>query len=343
MSPERWRRVQAVFHDAADRAGADRAAFLDGACAGDAALRAEVEGLLAADEAPPGVLADPAGALRALLDDPDDDGTGADGVLPAPAVRDGHRVGPYRIVREVGRGGMGAVYLAERTDGHYAQRVALKVARDDLAPAHRARFETERQILADLAHPHIARLLDGGLTDRGVPYLVMEYVEGAPLTAYADAHALGVETRLRLFRQVCDAVHFAHTRLVVHRDLKPSNVLVADGPGGAPVAKLLDFGIARLLAPTGADPALTVGAPLTPAYASPEQLGGGALTTASDVYSLGVVLAELLTGTRRTAPTAPARARRASRRRAPPPSSAGPAPTPTAPAPTPTRSPPRAG
>ncbi|MGQ0648442.1 MAG: protein kinase domain-containing protein [Gemmatimonadaceae bacterium] len=222
----------------------------------------------------------------------------------------GRAVGPYRIVRELGRGGMGAVYLAERTDGQFEQLVALKVIKRgmDTEEIHR-RFRAERQILARLNHPHIARLLDGGLTEQGQPWFAMEYVQGEPITTHCDTQRLGLAERLRIFRQVCDAVRFAHATLVVHRDLKPSNVLVVPDVGpGVGTAKLLDFGIAKVLrAPSdGEDGARAPPHPttqldarlLTPDYAAPEQVRGEPVTTATDVYALGALLYELLTGRR---------------------------------------------
>ena len=205
------------------------------------------------------------------------------------------RVGPYRIVREIGRGGMGLVFEAVRDDDEYRKTVALKIAPPWIdAAALRERFRLERQILAELEHPNIARFLDGG-TDDGLPYFVMEYVDGQPITGFCEARALDVRERLVLLRQVCAAVHFAHERLVVHRDLKPSNILVsADG-----TPKLLDFGIAKLLDPmTGGGATPTVDVRWTPDYTSPEQLRGRAVTTRTDVYSLGLVLYELLVGER---------------------------------------------
>jgi tetratricopeptide (TPR) repeat protein/predicted Ser/Thr protein kinase len=204
----------------------------------------------------------------------------------------GHRIGPYRVVREIGRGGMGTVYLAERDDAEFDQRVALKLVREAQSERVLRWFRYERQILASLEHPNIARLLDGGTADNGIPYLAMEYVEGTPIDEYCIERRLGVEERLSLFRQVCAAVDFAHRRLVVHRDLKPRNILVA---GGTP--KLLDFGIAKLLSPDGSDDTATDTRQrvLTPEYASPEQIRGEPIRPANDVFALGVLLYRLLT------------------------------------------------
>src|SRR5687767_13575885 len=197
------------------------------------------------------------------------------GVASGVAGENGRRIGPYRVLRELGRGGMGVVYLAERDDGQFRRRVAVKVLRasPDADELHR-RFRAERQILASLSHPHIAQLLDGGVTDGQLPYLVIEYVDGLSVTEYCDRHRLGVEARLRLFRDICAAVHYAHQNLVLHRDLKPGNVLIT----GAGEVKLLDFGIAKLLNPNlgGLDQPITRTAfrLMTPAYASPEQVRG---------------------------------------------------------------------
>lgn len=216
--------------------------------------------------------------------------------LPAP----GTRLGPWELIRELDAGGMGVVYLARRADNSYDKQVAIKFVRvDPMLPAWMradliARFENERRLLARLDHPHIARILDGGRSQAGVPYLVMEFVDGDSLTQYCDRAGLDIPARLALFRRVCEAVQAAHRHLIVHRDIKPQNILV--DRGGEP--RLLDFGIARLLAEGGGDDTQTTGMAMTPTYASPEQLRGEPLTTASDVYSLGVVLFELLSGAR---------------------------------------------
>jgi non-specific serine/threonine protein kinase/serine/threonine-protein kinase len=212
----------------------------------------------------------------------------------APSVVDGSRIGPYKVVREIGHGGMGSVYFAERDDEHYHQQVAIKLINPGLnGEAIRRRFRNEMQILANLNHPNIARLFDGGETAGGVPYLVMEYVAGTPINRYCDDHDLSTEERLELFCTVCDAVQYAHQHLVIHRDIKPGNILVT----GEGLPKLVDFGIAKLLsADTPADAQLTVVPFMTPEYASPEQVRGTSVTTATDVYSLGVVLYQLLSG-----------------------------------------------
>jgi serine/threonine-protein kinase len=291
MDVARWTQIQTLFESALERDPDERDAFLQTACADDPDLLAEVRSLLAADaEAHP--LLDSL-ALDAIALPTD---LLPDGILPS----EGERVGPYRIVRPLGRGGMGAVFLAERADGQFEQRVALKLIRGGAASGQIVRrFQSERQILARLQYPHIARLLDGGLTGDGQPYFAMEYVDGVPLDQYCAAHDSSVEQRVDLMRTVCEAVQYAHRRLVVHRDLKPSNILVTEDG----TVKLLDFGIAKMLTgdddPLG-DPALTQTghAVMTPAYAAPEQVRHAPMTTATDVYALGVVLYELLAGQR---------------------------------------------
>lgn len=288
MTPERWRRIEALFEAVLERPPEQREAFLDRACAGDPALHEEVDSLRAQHEAEPTFLETPLVEVPVLPDVPEE---------PDVDAGEDRRIGPYRLIRPLGRGGMGTVYLAVRDDDAFTQYAALKVLRRGLDTEDvLRRFRAERQILAQLSHPNIARLFDGGATEAGRSYFVMEYVEGEVITAYCDRRRLSVDERLGLFRKVCEAVHHAHRNLVVHRDLKPSNILVTEE--GEP--KLLDFGIAKLLAPAEAG----VSAPLTqtgrrvmtPEYASPEQVRGEAVTTASDVYALGVLLYELLTG-----------------------------------------------
>jgi len=284
MIADRWQRLNEVFHSAIALSAEERDAFLAAACADDPALRGEVERLIAAHGHAGGFIEAPALASVAAWTD-------GDGDLAAA----GRRFGAYRVVREIGRGGMGAVFLAERADGQFDQRVAVKLIKRGMdTELVLRRFRAERQILASLEHPNIARLLDGGTTDDGLPYFVMEYIDGQPIDRYADERRLTVAERLQLFLQVCDAVAYAHQHLVVHRDIKPLNILVT--PGGVP--KLLDFGIAKVLLTDASDePATVTGFRLlTPEYASPEQVDGRPATTASDVYSLGVVLYELLTG-----------------------------------------------
>ncbi len=293
LSSDRWPLIESLFERASDLPEAERDAFLDRECGHDEQMRQEVEALLRADRAADGILDRPleraAGAVLATPSGPAD-------APPAGALPPGTLIDVYRIVRELGHGGMGAVYLAERADGAYSQQVALKVVRGGLiAAALERRFLRERQILARLQHPNIARLLDGGFTRERLPYLAMEYVEGEPLTRWAESRSLGAEARLRLFLEVCEAVQYAHRQLVVHRDLKPANILVS----GEGHVRLLDFGIARLLddsAEEGEALTRTGFLLLTPEYAAPEQVRGDAPTTATDVYSLGAVLYELLSG-----------------------------------------------
>jgi eukaryotic-like serine/threonine-protein kinase len=287
MTGERWQRIKAIFQAALERAPAERTAFVTAACADDQSIQTEVEALLKEQDALP------FSSATAL-----DDGLVAK-LLSQAQQLEGKRIGPYQVMRELGHGGMGVVYLAERADGQFEQRVALKLIRRGLAHGDvLRRFRYERQILASLDHPNIARLLDGGATEDGTPYFALEYIAGQPLDEYCRVQKLSVPQRLELFRTVCSAVHYAHQNLVIHRDLKPSNILVtAEG-----VPKLLDFGIAKLLNPTQFDlteaQTQTSVRPMTPAYASPEQVRGEPITTASDIYSLGVLLYELLTGRR---------------------------------------------
>ena len=283
---ERWARVKELFEAAADLDPKERMALLEKECGGDEALRDEIESLIQSDQQTDAFIERPAFEIpRDLF--PDN--------VEEPFV--GRQFGAYQVIREIGRGGLGAVYLAARSDDEYRKQVAIKLVRRGLDTEDiLRRFRNERQILAQLDHPNIARFIDGGTTDNGLPYFVMEYVKGEPINAYCDAHALPTTERLNLFRKVCAAVTYAHQNLVIHRDLKPSNILVT--PEGEP--KLLDFGIAKLLGPgdelfTQTMPALRV---MTPEYASPEQVQGEKITTASDVYSLGVLLYELLTGQR---------------------------------------------
>jgi len=278
-----WSRVDAIFDAALELEPDARSAFLDRECGDDAALRSRVAELL--------VAADGTGPLDRSL--PDLAGDLAKGASDEIGAGEGRRIGPWRLVGTVGSGGMGRVFRAERVDGGFDQNVALKILRWDLADARLVeRFATERQILADLDDPNIARLVDGGVTDDGLPYLAMELVEGRPIDEAIDG--LGIEERLRLFLQVTGAVQHAHQQLVVHRDLKPSNILVTDDGR----VKLLDFGIAKILDETSAGRATThTRAGLaTPSYAAPEQFQGGLITTATDVWALGVLLYRMLAG-----------------------------------------------
>jgi serine/threonine-protein kinase len=283
----RWERTREVLDRALDLAPDERTAWLEESCAGDPELRREVEGLLALEGAAEDFLAEPVFSLHGLAASDSDD----------PNL--GRVVGPYRLLRPLGRGGMGAVYLAERCDGQFEQTVAVKLIKRGMDTDEiLRRFRNERQILAGLVHEHVARVYDGGTTDDGLPFFVMEHVEGEPIDRWCNARRLPVTERLRLFHAVCRAVQAAHQNLVVHRDLKPANILIT----GAGAPKLLDFGIAKLLSPEGGGdgglgaPTELGWRPFTPGYASPEQLRGEPVTTASDVYSLGVLLYELLTG-----------------------------------------------
>jgi serine/threonine protein kinase/tetratricopeptide (TPR) repeat protein len=283
MTPERWREIERLFLDAQPIPDTARAAWLADH-APDPVVRAEVASLLAS--AGQGTAVD---SFRAIIEQ-----VSTAAVRAADTGAVGTRIGAYRLDALLGQGGMGAVYLAARDDEQFHKQVAIKVIRGGMhTPEAIERFRQERQILAGLEHPHIARLLDGGTSAEGLPFLVMEYVEGQPLLTWCEQGNSSIDQRLGLFRKVCDAVAYAHQHLVVHRDLKSANILVtADG-----TPKLLDFGIARLLTPhDGADRTLTMTTALTPAYASPEQIRGQTVTTASDVYSLGVILYELLTG-----------------------------------------------
>lgn len=286
MPQQDWYRIKEILGRALDLEQVEHAAFLDRACADDPESRARVERLLGALERPLPWLGKPVFEAAPDL------------LIPnAPSAAEGHRIGPFEILRELGRGGMGVVYLARRADDQYHQRVAIKLIRGDMATESiKRRFRQERQILASLEHPNIARLLGGDVTSEGMPYLIMEHVEGEPIDAYCQRFDLSITARLELFRNVCSAVQYAHRSLVVHCDLTPNNVLVTRQ--GVP--KLLDFGISRLLA---ADfvPRLLAGTAagrwrMTPEFASPEQIRGQRLTAASDIYSLGVMLCRLLTG-----------------------------------------------
>jgi tetratricopeptide (TPR) repeat protein len=282
MNEQRWQRIEELFAEASALPAADRLAFLERACPGDAPLIEEVQSLLAFDTMGAAVpIAEAIGKVAASFDDP---------------VPESGFAGPYRLLREIGQGGMGTVYLGVREDDQYHREVAVKLVRRGMdSDEILARFRTERQILARLEHPRIARLYDGGSTVDHRPFIVMEYVAGKPIHAYCREHGLSIPQRLDLFRKVCEAVDYAHRNLIVHRDLKPSNILV-DGAGEP---KLLDFGVAKVLE-ANSDPQQTMVQTgmrlLTPEYASPEQVRGEPVTTATDIYALGVILYELLTG-----------------------------------------------
>jgi serine/threonine-protein kinase len=301
MTPKEWQRVKAVLAEAVERTGDDRRVYLDEACENDEALRREVESLLVS------------GSSRAAALERQPWGDSVDSVSTSsskdrvtrtlgpdsPGRPPIEAIGPYKVAQELGQGGMGAVFLALRDDDQYRKRVAIKILRPGMESEDiLRRFRVERQILAAIDHPYVAKLLDGGSTSDGHPYLVMDFIEGKPIDEYCDAKRLPIGDRLTLFRKVCSAVHFAHQNLVVHRDLKPGNILVTSD--GTP--KLLDFGIAKLLNPelslrtvelTRFEVRL-----MTPEFASPEQVQGEPITTASDIYSLGVLLYGLLTGHR---------------------------------------------
>ncbi|MCH9646645.1 MAG: serine/threonine-protein kinase [Deltaproteobacteria bacterium] len=319
MGAELWRRMWQVFEQAAELPTAERGAFLETACAGDWRMRQTVEELLNADaggslldrspySSMDGPLVDgpPLGELserRPEIDPPTSVEVPSPREEPlahslsATSGREPAEIGPYRLLRRLGQGGMGVVYLAQRNDDTFRRRVVIKLVRPGLEREDLLqRLKAERQILAGLDHPGIARLVDSGSTTEGLPYFVMEYVEGTPIDLFCDQNRLDIASRLRIFRKICEAVEYAHRNLVVHRDLKPSNIFVT--AEGEP--KLLDFGIAKLLNPEllapDLEPTATWQRALTPSYASPEQLRGGPITTASDVYSLGVLLYKLLTG-----------------------------------------------
>jgi eukaryotic-like serine/threonine-protein kinase len=288
MTPDRWQKIKKIFSDALELNEVHRREYVKRVCGDDHTLSNEVISLLEAYDAP--------GAVDRSLDE-----------FKISAISEpegvgiiGRRIGPYRIVDELGYGGMGTVYLADRADGEFEQRVALKLLRTGFTSDEQIRrFRAERQILATLTHENIARLYDGGITDDGQPYFAMEHVEGLPIDEYCDSRKLTIHERLKLFLKMCDAVQFAHRKLIVHRDLKPSNILVTNEG----VVKLLDFGIAKALKSDDSMgevvPLTKTGLlPLTPTYASPEQVLGEPITTSSDIYQLGIILYELLTGVR---------------------------------------------
>lgn len=281
MSSTHWERMKEIFGHAAELPPERRPEYLREVCADDALLREEVESLLQAAETPTPVLDSERYGLASILD-----GNGSS--------YEGKAFGHYKVIREIGRGGMGTVFLAERADGEFQQKVALKIVRLSLPDSELARrFRQERQILATLNHPTIARLLDGGVSADGDPFLVMEYVDGVPIDQFCTKHSLSISERLELFLSVCQGIFYAHQHLVVHRDLKPSNILVTEEG----LTKLLDFGIAKLLDANDSDAQTqTQFHAFTPQYASPEQIRGERITTASDVYSLGVLLQQLLDG-----------------------------------------------
>lgn len=282
MDP-RWQKIEEGVCHAVELPIGERRAWLDQFCAGDSELRAEIQSLLSAEDEAQDFLEHSAAPYAGTLLE-------ADSARPLPP-----KIGQYKILREIGRGGMGVVYLGERED-EFKQQVAIKLVKRGLDTEEiLQRFRNERQILASLNHPNIAKLFDGGMTEDGLPYFVMEYIEGEPLTKYSDLNDFSISNRLQLFRRACAAVQHAHQNLIIHRDLKPSNILVTSDRE----AKLLDFGVAKLLtADSDGEATMTRlnQRVMTPQYASPEQIRGKRVTTATDVYSLGVVLYELLTG-----------------------------------------------
>ncbi len=282
MNPEQWQKVKNILENALEKSPETRSVYLDEVCGSNENLRREVEKLLEFEQPEADLLE--GNAVSAVLEN---------GLVSKNFI--GKQIGNYEIISELGTGGMGAVFLAERADGEFKQKTALKLIKRGMdSDAVLRRFINERQILASLEHPNIARLIDGGTTSDDLPFFVMEYVEGTTILEFAEAKNLNLEERLNLFREVCAAVSFAHQNLVIHRDLKPSNVLVTnDGK-----VKLLDFGIAKLLKSDEENQTATQMQVFTPEYASPEQVRGEKLTTATDIYSLGVILYELLTGNR---------------------------------------------
>lgn len=287
MTSDRWSLIEEIFQGALERPPAERKQYVETACENDKELLSEIESLLENDD-------DAERILRSLI---------ADDLKHAAQTSDisetGSQLGPYHLVRELDSGGMGVVYLAVRSDDHYFQVVAIKTIRKgNDTPELVHRFRMERQILATLNHPCIGTILDGGETQDGRPFIVMEYVEGQPITLASQSRGLSIRQRIELFRSVCSAVHYAHQKLIIHRDIKPSNVMVT--PDG--MVKLIDFGISKPLAPelvlSDSSPTATNLRRMTPDYASPEQIQGKHLTTATDIYSLGILLFELLTGSR---------------------------------------------
>ncbi|MFZ0283969.1 MAG: serine/threonine-protein kinase, partial [Terriglobales bacterium] len=297
MQSERWQKVERLYHAVLECEENGRAAFLARACEGDEALRREVESLVSYGGRSGKFIE--GSALEVVAPALARHGSDGQDQASIESRMIGKRISQYRVVEQLGSGGMGEVYRAVRADDQYQKQVAIKLVRAGAdSGLVVGRFKNERQILAGLDHPNIARLLDGGATEDGVPYFVMELVEGQPIDKYCDSHQLGIRARLELFQQVCSALKYSHQHQIIHRDIKPANILVtAEG-----VPKLLDFGIAKMV-----DSGVVAGAArqtqtmfrvFTPEYASPEQIKAGAITPASDVYSLGVLLYELLTGHR---------------------------------------------
>jgi eukaryotic-like serine/threonine-protein kinase len=290
VTPERWAQIREIFDGALERPDTDRAAYLRITCAHDPELKREVDALLSSHAESSGFLTKSAVNVKSFFPSTEGAGDGSD-------YSAGYQLGPYVFERELGRGGMGSVWLAKRNDSDYSRRVAIKMVKRGM-DSHEIlrRFRMERQLLANLDHPNIATLLDGGSTPEGLPFLVMEYVEGTPIHKFCESHGCTVREKLEVFRVVCASVQYAHRNLVIHRDIKASNILVT--PDGIP--KLLDFGIAKLIrGPEGGPEAIQTRPdmrPMTLDYASPEQVRGENVTTATDVYSLGVLLYRLLVG-----------------------------------------------
>jgi serine/threonine protein kinase len=301
MSPDRWQQIEVVFQAALDLSTAERTTFLAENCNGDDELRREVEKLLVDYENADSFIESPvwtdsrflnSSAKKEISDSLDE---GFKGEETESLI--GKKIGVYRLTREIGRGGMGAVYLAERADGEFSQKVAIKLIKRGMDSEFIIRrFRHERQILASFEHPFIARLLDGGTTADNLPYFVMEYIEGDTVYNFCDKKRLNTRERLKVFQKICSAVQYAHEKQIIHRDIKPSNILVTLHD----VPKLLDFGIAKVLDPEliheSVNPTASLMRLMTPDYASPEQVRGGEITPSSDIYSLGILLYELLTG-----------------------------------------------
>jgi serine/threonine-protein kinase len=287
MTPARFRQIREVFEGASQLPAECRRRYIRNLAGEDERLAAAVEGMIEAAGYSNGPLDRPAFQMARVMD------------VNTPISVLGQCLGPYRVEKEIGHGGMGTVYLAHRADGAFRKKVAIKIARDDSRGLDvQRRFQQEREILAGLDHPNIAGLLDAGTTQDGLPYFVMEHVDGKPIDEYCDEQKLSVRARLALFRAACAAVEYAHSRYVIHRDLKPQNILVTESG----VVKLLDFGIAKLLDSEEDGPTQLLTRTgfhvMTPEYASPEQMQGKTTTKATDVYALGTILYELLTGER---------------------------------------------
>lgn len=305
MSPERWKKIEDIFQEALDIAPSERQKFIEESCDDDAELRDEVEKLVARFESDEEFLESPVWTDSILLQKSlkQQIASSLDEEISDSSAKSksliGKKIGVYRLTKELGKGGMGMVYLAERTDGEFHQKVAIKLIKRGMDTDFIIkRFRHERQILATLNHPNIAQLLDGGTTNDDLPYFIMEYVEGSPINRYCEKKNCNLRQKLELFLSICSAISYAHKRKIIHRDIKPSNILVTEDD----IPKLLDFGIAKILDPDSFEEAVTQTETqmrlMTPEYASPEQVKGEQLTPASDQYSLGILLFELATGTR---------------------------------------------